>query len=91
MLQVVVVAVVVLSGVALGYVEAERRTEEAPRTRSRAVANTLAVTPGVLAAVTGGDPPRTLQPWAERVRTATASGSSRYGSVGDALHAPNRS
>ncbi|MEU6129116.1 sensor histidine kinase [Saccharopolyspora sp. NPDC047091] len=73
-LQVVVVAVVVLSGVALGYLAAEQRTEEAAADEVAAVAHTLAVDPGVLAAAIGADPPRILQPRAERVRAATGVG-----------------
>lgn len=73
-LQVVVVAVVVLAGVVLGYLDAQRRTEQAAAEEVAGVANTLAVSPGVRAALAGSEPSRTLQPLAEQVRSATGVG-----------------
>ncbi|MFR9731665.1 ATP-binding protein [Saccharopolyspora sp. MS10] len=70
-LQVVVVALVVLAGVALGYLDAQRRTAQAAADEVAGVAGTLAVEPEVVAAVTGDDPSRVLQPLAERTRAST--------------------
>ncbi|MEV4168318.1 sensor histidine kinase [Nonomuraea sp. NPDC049709] len=70
-LQLLVVAVTVAGGAALALVQArELLTEEAGRTAS-AVAVSVAASPDVLEALDEADPSTRLQPYAERVRTAT--------------------
>lgn len=70
-LQVVVVAAVVLAGALLGYLDAERRTEQAAADEVTGVARTLAASPEVQRALAGPDPSAVLQPLAERVRADT--------------------
>ncbi|MFD9949502.1 ATP-binding protein [Nonomuraea sp. NPDC059023] len=68
LLQLVVVAVTVAGGAGLAVVQAHHLlTEEAANTAS-AVAQTVAASPDVLAALGAADPSATLQPYAERVR-----------------------
>jgi two-component system, CitB family, sensor kinase len=70
-LQVVVVATVVLGGTILAWYDAQRQTEDAAGRQVGAVAQTLAASPAVLAALRSPAPSAQLQPVAEAVRADT--------------------
>src|SRR4051794_20205998 len=67
-LQLTVVAVTVAAGALITVLVARERTETAARDRSLTVARTVAALPDLPQALASGDPTRTLQPLAERVR-----------------------
>ncbi|MBP0448235.1 sensor histidine kinase [Kitasatospora sp. RG8] len=69
--QVVIVAAVVAGGAVLAYLFTADRTEAAARSQVTAVAEAVADSPSVRAAVTGPDPTAVLQPYAEQVRADT--------------------
>ncbi|WP_445255825.1 sensor histidine kinase [Nocardioides aurantiacus] len=71
LLQVLVVVVLVVSAVALAAVDARRDVREDSRGQALAVAESMADSPTVRAAVLGSDPSATLQPYAEEVRADT--------------------
>lgn len=71
LLQLVLVLFVVISGLALSLVDAERDQRRQSEQIVVAVATTVADSPTVVDAVTRSDPTATLQPWAERVRRDT--------------------
>ncbi|QIZ34044.1 sensor histidine kinase [Saccharopolyspora sp. ASAGF58] len=70
-LQVVVVAVVVLTGALLAWYDAGQRNEEKATDKVLTVARVLAAQPAVRDGLTAPDPTATLQPLAERVRAET--------------------
>ncbi|WP_067817394.1 sensor histidine kinase [Actinomadura kijaniata] len=70
-LQAVLVALLVAAGAALAWLDAERAARDRARQTVTAVAATIADAPHVGPAVAAGDPGRTLQPFAERVRADT--------------------
>jgi len=70
-LQAAVVALLVVLGTALAYLDAARSADARAREKVTAVAATLARTPSVREALAGPDPSRTLQPLAQRVRADT--------------------
>ncbi|MCP2182692.1 ATP-binding protein [Prauserella alba] len=70
-LQLVVVAVLVVVGAVLAYIDASDATEEAAREEVTSVAVTLADSPDVPEAVARPDPSDVLQPFAEQVRRDT--------------------
>ncbi|MFG3340503.1 ATP-binding protein [Glycomyces sp. NPDC048151] len=70
-LQLVLVGLLVGSGAALAYVDAGRATEDNARQTAVAVAETVADSPSVAAALATPDPSRDLQPFAELVRADT--------------------
>ncbi|HEX5333438.1 MAG TPA: ATP-binding protein [Cellulomonas sp.] len=72
-LQLIVVAVVLLAGVAAAYLQARENSQEASRSRVLAVARAVAASPQVRAALTTPDPSTVLQPLAEQVRHDTAT------------------
>ncbi|MGH3961705.1 MAG: sensor histidine kinase [Pseudonocardiaceae bacterium] len=67
-LQVVIVGVLVTAGATLAYLNAAQAADRRARDTVTAVAATVADAPNVLAALATQDPPRELQPFAERVR-----------------------
>ncbi|AUY48972.1 ATP-binding protein [Streptomyces sp. CB01881] len=69
--QVVIVAAVVAGGAVLAYLFTADRTEAAARSQVTAVAEAVADSPSVRAAVAGPDPTAVLQPYAEQVRADT--------------------
>ena len=71
LLQLVVVAVVVLGGLGLAYVDARRDAVTSAGDVTLAVAEALAASPTVRAGVVRADPTAVLQPYAEQVRTST--------------------
>jgi sensor histidine kinase regulating citrate/malate metabolism len=72
-LQLIVVAVVLLAGVAAAYLQARENSQEANQSRVLAVARAVAASPQVRAALTAPDPSTVLQPLAEQVRRDTAT------------------
>jgi len=72
-LQVVVIAIVVLAGSGMAYLQSRARTDESTRVRVLAIARTVAASPQVWSALTSPDPSAVLQPYAERVRRATGT------------------
>jgi sensor histidine kinase regulating citrate/malate metabolism len=70
-LQIVIVGVIVGGGSILAYLDAARNTEDSARREVVAVAQSIAATPTVLAALPTARPTETLQPYAEHVRTDT--------------------
>src|SRR3954452_12395952 len=67
-LQVLVVVAVVVGAVTLAYLDARRAQIAGARDRAVAVAVAVADPPSLRRGVTGPDPSRTIQPFAERVR-----------------------
>lgn len=63
LLQLVVVLVLVATAVVLAAVDAQRDTREAATDRAVVVAESIADSPGVLAALDDADPGAALQPW----------------------------
>ncbi len=72
-LQVLVAVLVVAAGLAGAWVQAQRAGDQEATARALAVAETIASTPEVVSAVQGPDPTARLQPFAEQVRTDTAT------------------
>lgn len=72
-LQVLVVLLVVGVGTAAAYAQAQRAGTQEATARATAVAETVASTPDVVAAVQAGDGDRVLQRFAEEVRRETAT------------------
>jgi sensor histidine kinase regulating citrate/malate metabolism len=70
-LQLLVLAVLVGTGVVLAYLNAVAATEERAREEVTSVAATLADSPALTSALATPDPSRVLQPFAERVRGDT--------------------
>lgn len=70
-LQLVLVVLLVGAGMALAYVDAGRATDDNARERVTAVAETVADSPSLTAALATPDPSRDLQPFAEQVRADT--------------------
>ncbi|WP_324189434.1 sensor histidine kinase [Nocardia otitidiscaviarum] len=68
--QLVVLALVIGAGTALGVWQTRRERDEATRRQVIDVAVTLAQTPSTLAALRSPDPPALLQPVTERIRTS---------------------
>jgi sensor histidine kinase regulating citrate/malate metabolism len=73
MLQLIVVAVVVLAGVAAAYLQDRENSQDATRSRVLAVARAVAASPQVRDALADPDPSMVLQPLAEQVRRDTAT------------------
>jgi two-component system CitB family sensor kinase len=69
-LQVVIVGVLVVAGVALAYLDAARTADRRARDIATAVAVVLADAPNVPAALASQNPSQELQPFAERVRAS---------------------
>lgn len=67
-LQVGLAVLVIAAGLAGTFVQAQHAGDQEAIARVTAVAETVAATPAVVAAVQGGAPTRALQPYAERVR-----------------------
>ncbi|MEO7448195.1 MAG: sensor histidine kinase [Humibacillus sp.] len=72
-LQVAIAVLVVLAGLAGVWVQAQRAGDQEAIARALAVAQTVAATPDVIAAVQGADPTAALQPYAERVRSESGT------------------
>ena len=72
-LQVTMVVALVLAGVGLAVVQAQRASQQDARHKVLSVAQTLSRSPGVLAAVSVADPSAALQPVAESVRLSTGA------------------
>ena len=72
-LQVLVAALVVGAGLLGAYLQAQRSTTAQATARTTAVAEAVAATPDVIAAVQAPNPTATLQPYAERVRLETGT------------------
>jgi sensor histidine kinase regulating citrate/malate metabolism len=72
-LQLVVVAVVVLGGLLLAYVDARRDAVRSAGDVTLGVSETMAASPTVRAAVRTEDPTTVLQPYAEQVRRSTGT------------------
>ncbi|TWH19863.1 sensor histidine kinase regulating citrate/malate metabolism [Prauserella rugosa] len=70
-LQLVVVTALVAVGAVLAYVDASQAVRDKAAEEVMSVAATLADSPDVRDAVTGSEPSRTLQPFANRVRADT--------------------
>lgn len=70
-LQVLVLVLVVLVGTSAGYVQAQRAGTQEATAQATAVAQTVATTPAVVLALTAGDPTRSLETFAEKVRVQT--------------------
>jgi two-component system CitB family sensor kinase len=70
-LQLVLVGLLVGAGAVLAYVDAGRATDDNAREEVLAVAETVADSPSVEAALETADPSAELQPFAERVRADT--------------------
>ena len=70
-LQLIVVAVVVLAGVAAAYLQARENSQDSTRSRVLAVARAVAASPQVRDALAAPDPSMILQPLAEQVRRDT--------------------
>src|SRR5689334_16074383 len=73
-LQVLVGVLVVAIGTGAAFVQARRGATHEATVRALAVAETVAGSPQVAAAVSAGDPKRILQPYAEGVRVHTGTG-----------------
>src|SRR6478736_6000940 len=67
-LQVLIAVLVVGAGLVGAYGQAQRAGDQQAMARALAVAETMAATPSVIAAVQGPNPSAALQPYAERVR-----------------------
>ncbi|TQM57376.1 sensor histidine kinase regulating citrate/malate metabolism [Humibacillus xanthopallidus] len=72
-LQVGVAVLVVVAGLAGAWVQAQRAGDIEAIARTTAVAETVAATPAVIAAVQQPTPTTTLQPYAERVRVESGT------------------
>jgi len=72
-LQLIVVAVVLLAGVAAAYLQARENSQDAAQGRVLAVARAVAASPQVRVALMAPDPSTVLQPLAEQVRRDTAT------------------
>lgn len=72
-LQVGIAIVVVAAGLVGTWVQAEHTADEGAIDRATAVAETIAITPAVIGAVSGPSPTVALQPYAERVRTESGT------------------
>jgi two-component system CitB family sensor kinase len=72
-LQLLVVLIVVLSALALAYLDARTDQRRQAGEAALAVATTTADSPQVLAALATPDPSAQLQPWAERIRRDTGT------------------
>jgi sensor histidine kinase regulating citrate/malate metabolism len=72
-LQVLVAVLVVAAGLAGAFAQAQRAGDQEAIARALAVAETIAATPQVVAAVQGPDPSASLQPYAERVRVESGT------------------
>ena len=72
-LQVLIAALVVGAGLVGAFAQAKRAGDQEATARALAVAETVAATPSVVAAVQGPDPSTTLQPYAERVRVESGT------------------
>ena len=72
-LQVLIAALVVGAGLVGAFAQAKRAGDQEATARALAVAETVAATPSVVAAVQGPDPSATLQPYAERVRVESGT------------------
>jgi two-component system, CitB family, sensor kinase len=72
-LQLLVVLIVVLSALALAYVDARSDQRRQAGEAALAVATTTADSPQILAALATADPSAQLQPWAERIRRDTGT------------------
>src|SRR3954447_16597551 len=72
-LQALVVLVVVLTSAGVAYVQARQTAERSAEQRTTAIVQSLANSPFVVDAVTGGDPTPVLQPYVERIRVATGT------------------
>jgi sensor histidine kinase regulating citrate/malate metabolism len=70
-LQLVVLFVLVVAGLAFAYLDSVRATEDRARDQVTAVAEAVADAPGVLAALSTSEPSWTLQPFAQSVRADT--------------------
>jgi two-component system CitB family sensor kinase len=73
MLQLLVVLIVVLSALALAYLDARADQRRQAGEAALAVATTTADSPQILAALATPDPSVQLQPWAERIRRDTGT------------------
>jgi two-component system, CitB family, sensor kinase len=73
MLQLLVVLIVVLSALALAYLDARSDQRRQAGEAALAVATTTADSPQILAALATPDPSAQLQPWAERIRRDTGT------------------
>ena len=71
LLQVAVVSLAIAAGAAVAWLDARHDSAESARQRALGVAETLARSPDVLAALRAPDPARELQPLAESIRRAT--------------------
>jgi two-component system CitB family sensor kinase len=72
-LQLLVVLIVVLSALALAYLDARSDQQRQAGEAALAVATTTADSPQILAALATPDPSVQLQPWAERIRRDTGT------------------
>src|SRR4051794_34266826 len=72
-LQVLVGVIVVGIGTGAAFVQARSAATHEATVRALAVAETVAKSPQVVAAVAAGDPQHTLQPYAEGVRVETGT------------------
>lgn len=72
-LQLLVVLIVVLSALALAYLDARSDQRRQAGEAALAVATTTADSPQILAALATPDPSVQLQPWAERIRRDTGT------------------
>jgi two-component system CitB family sensor kinase len=72
-LQAAVIVALVATGAMLAYLDARRDADEAAEQRVVALVRSLAESPYVLAVLDEPDPSRSLQPYAEDVRTATGT------------------
>ncbi len=72
-LQLLVVLIVVLSALALAYLDARADQRRQAGEAALAVATTTADSPQILAALAAPDPSVQLQPWAERIRRDTGT------------------
>ena len=73
MLQLLVVLIVVLSALALAYLDARADQRRQAGEAALAVATTTADSPQILTALATADPSAQLQPWAERIRRDTGT------------------
>ena len=72
-LQVLIAVLVVAAGLVGAYGQAQRAGDQQAMARALAVAETMAATPSVIAAVQGPNPSAALQPYAERVRVESGT------------------
>src|SRR3712207_3908284 len=73
LLQALVVAVVVLTAMAVAYLDARQAVRTAAEEETTAIVESIADSPLVLDAVTGPDPTAVLQPYVEAVRADTGT------------------